>query len=165
MTFVAPNSFTVSDKRQRVVTVARASRPIDKTITTIQQFLNATQDQTVITNPTFPSTMTGLRWNLTFSQSAGTSLAQYQWAIVFLAQDETIDTLAFGDNLRFYTPEKNCLVWGYGTIFNMTQTNHVDGSTKTMRKLMVGDRIIFIALGIATNTVQVDGAVQLFLKA
>ncbi len=170
MTFVAPSSFNVSDKRQRVVTVARARRPIDKVITTIAKTLDETQVETTISGPTFPATMTGLRWDLSFNAPPSANVAVFNWAIVYVRDGETIGGLdPFTNGGTLYNPEQNCLVWGYDTISHdasplATQTKRHKGSTKTMRKLMVGDEIIFTALGTAIADIRLNGAVQLFLK-
>lgn len=165
MAMIAPNSFTVSDKRQRVVTVARANRPIDKKITVIAHTVDLTQVSTTVAAPTFPSTMVGLRWNFTVSQTAGTGIARGAWAIVYLREGETVDALSFVDGATFYNPEQNCLTWGYIAIDNGSNPHVIKGSTKTMRKLMVGDTIIMTSVGTSdTDVIFAQGGVQLFLK-
>ncbi len=164
MAFLAPRSFDISDKRQRTVTVARARRPVDKVILVVGLALNATDDSTVIHTATYPATMTGLRWDFNFLQSGGTGVASYVWAIIYLRDGETIDNLTFANGASLYSPEQNCLVWAFGSIDNNTETKQDRGSTKTMRKMMVGDQIVVAALGVATNTTAMTGGVQLFLK-
>ncbi len=160
-----PPSYNVSDKRQRTVTYAAAKRPIDKVMTVVNQGSVGTTDvTTTIFTCSYPCTMTGLRWNLAVDQSAGTGLAQFVWSIIYLREGETIDSMVFGDGLTFYKPESSVLVWGYGSIYNLTQTKSLEGTTKTMRKMQVGDTIQFIYKGVATNTSSVFGAVQLFIK-
>lgn len=165
MAFVTPTSFTSIDKRQRTVNFTRARRPIDKVIHVFSHIDDSSQNEAIITQPTFPATMTGLRWDFMVSQAASTGIAHIAWAIVFVRDGETIDAISISDNSTFYNPEQNVLSFGYGQIDNHVNPIHYSGSTKTMRKMMVGDKISFISLGVATNTVLTRGAVQLFLKA
>ncbi len=163
----APMGYTTTEKRSRDVTYRAPKRPLEKVMTVINHAtVDSTQVQSIIAAPVYPATMTGLRWNFTFNQDAGTSFAHYVWAIVLVPDGGTIDTLVFTDLSKFYTPEKNCLVWGYGSIntFATGQTKQVEGSTKTMRKIQNGDAIVFIMRGITTQTSHVRGAIQLFLK-
>ncbi len=140
-------------------------RPINKSLITILQAGNdATDTTTALLAVAFPCTSTGLRWNLTFTQDAGTAVAFFYWAIVVLYDGSTQDTLVTTDGGTFYQPEKNVLAFGSGTIDNNVETKTYIGSTKTMRKLQVGDALIFIAKGSATNTTRCDGIVQFFCK-
>jgi len=165
MAFIAPRSFEVSDKRQRVVTTSRAKRPIDKVIIVVNfSAVSATDENEEIISASYPATVTGLRWDFDVRQAGGTGVCDMTWAIVFLRDGETLDTLSFTAGITFYKPEQNCLVYGFQVIENKLETKHVKGSTKTMRKLMVGDSIHMIVKGVGTDTVTVKGAVQLFLK-
>ncbi len=140
-------------------------RPIDKAIiTVIKAGTNATQVETVLATITFPCTVTGLRWGLTFTQDAGTATAFFYWAIVIVRDRVTVSQISTSDAATFYAPEQNCLVWGSGTIENNINKPRYEGSTKTMRKLLVGDTIQFLHKGSATNTTRVDGVIQFFCK-
>jgi len=163
MAFV-PRSFEVSDKRQRVVTTSRARRPIDKVLISIGMVGNATPNATTVITATYPATMVGLRWDLNVAQSSGSGFATFAWAIVFLRDGETLDTIAFGDGSTTYKPEQNVLTFGAGQIDDNKWDRHYSGTTKTMRKLMVGDEIQFVFQGVATNEVVMFGIVQAFLK-
>ena len=160
-----PRGYETTDKRQRTVTYSSAKRPIDKVMTIVAQSgVDSTDVTTTVYTCTYPCTMTGLRWNLAFAQSAGTVWCHFVWAIIYLREGETIDGLSFGDGLTFYKPESSVLTYGYNTIFNHTQTKLMEGTTKTMRKMQVGDSIQFLMRGITTETSEVRGCVQLFVK-
>ncbi len=72
--------------------------------------------------------------------------------------------MAISDAAAFYEPEQNCLVYGTSFIDNNTAHTHAAGSTKTMRKMMGGDELIFIAKGTATNTSAMISVIQFFCK-
>ncbi len=161
-------SFIINDKRQRTATFARAKRSIDKVLIAISHdAMDATQVQTTIVTATFPNTVTGLRWDLSFSQDGGTGLCEIVWAIVLAKEGNVADTMIKTNGVQFYEPEQNCLVFGTERIrdgVTQGQTKKTSGMTKTMRKMMLGDRIIFIIQGVATNTGSVQGVIQLFQK-
>jgi len=163
MAFV-PRSFEVSDKRQRVVTSTRARRPIDKVLKVVAHIANATPKSTIIAQPTYPATMVGLRWEINVIQSLGTGVCTFSWAIVYLREGETLDALTFADGATLYKPEQNVLVFGTGQISNDKWDKHFSGHTKTMRKLMVGDEIVFVLQGVATNEGICNAIIQCFLK-
>ncbi len=162
---LVPASFNINDKRQRTVTFSAAKRPIDKVITVINHANTTSADvNTQLYLATYPSTMTGLRWDLSFFQGSGTAVCTWVWAIIYLRQGETLDTLTFSDQVTLYEPEQSCLTWGFGIIDASTQTKRHHGSTKTMRKMQVGDTIEFIIKGVVNDGVSTRGAVQMFQK-
>ncbi len=143
----------------------RPKRPINKSMINVDKDgVDGTQVETVLITATFPGTMTGLRWNIHFTQDAGTALCEWAWAIIIAYQDETIDTVGSTDAATFYAPEKNCLVMGRGAIENNEGTIIESGKTKTMRKMQVGDRLVFLIKGVATNTTHCQGTIQFFMK-
>ncbi len=149
----------------RAVGFRATKRPIDKAIIAIQVAgTGDTQVPTVLATIAFPCTLTGLRWGMTFTQDAGTATAFFYWAIVINRDGVTISQIATSNGSTFYKPESNCLVWGNGTIENNISTDDYIGSTKTMRKLMVGDTLQLIVKGSATNTTRCDGIIQFFCK-
>ncbi len=75
-----------------------------------------------------------------------------------------VDTLAISDAAAFFEPEQNCLVFGNGTVDNNVESVQFEGTTKTMRKMMGGDTLVFIHLGTATNTSGSRGVIQFFCK-
>ncbi len=154
-----------SAKRGRTASGFHTKRPINKSLIAVQQAGNtATDKSSTLFTTTFPCTITGLRWDLSFSQDGGAGLAFIHWAIILVRAGVTQDTLSITDGSSFFDPESNCLVFGSFTIENSTETKHAFGSTKTMRKLQGGDLLIFVAKGSATNTSRVDGIIQFFCK-
>lgn len=140
-------------------------RPIDKLLINISKDgLANSQTQTILTTATFPCTVVGLRWDIVMAQDAGTGNAFVKWAIVVVRDGNAASTLATSDGSDTYTPEQDVMTYGQVAIDNNTEAYRNSGTTKTMRKLMGGDLLIFIALGSATNTVAVRGVVQLFCK-
>ena len=75
--------------------------------------------------------------------------------------------MAVSDGSELYTPEQDVLTYGSGcsTGVDLGDNHRFDGSTKTMRKMMGGDQLVFIAKGEATNTFAYHGVVQFFCKA
>ncbi len=161
-------SFIINDKRQRTATFSRAKRAIDKVQIAINlNGVTATQVNTTIVDATFPSTITGIRWDLSFAQSAGTGVCEFSWAIVIVKEGNIADNMVLTHAAQFYTPEQNCLVYGTELIVNGPthgMTKHASGTTKTMRKLMIGDRILFLFRGVATDTAGCVGVIQCFQK-
>lgn len=161
----------VMSKRRRtgsgaVAVVGRAGkRPTDKQLICISKSgVDGTQVSSTLYTASFPGTVTGLRWNVSAAQDAGTGNALIFWAIVKVPQGTTAGTLSISDASTLYSPENmvmafggaNCDPDGYGTLW--------DGATKGMRKLQAGDTLVWIAKGTATNTCNVKGCIQFFYK-
>ncbi len=158
-------SFIIEDKRQRTSTFARARRNTNKEIIAVfDNFQDSTPSQLELNLCTFPYTLTGLRWSLSVAQDAGTGTAVFNWAIVIVPDGETADSMVRTTGATFYRPEKNCLVFGNGMIENNTETKDFTGTTKTMRKMMTGDSLVFTFAGITTQTTEVRGIIQFFQK-
>jgi len=161
-------------KRQRTSSTsfvprgAGAKRPIDKNLVVVNQAVTSTQQQTDLITATFPATVTGLRWSLSALGSA-VSASMVSWAIVLVKDGVSASTISQSDGAQMYQPEQNVLAFG---VFYLADSdagtgptvNSWEGSTKTMRKLMGGDKIAFIAKANA-NTVPLDGVVQFFTKS
>ena len=156
-----------SKKRQRVVQVS-AKRPIDKNLISITQGLSTTQQETVLLTVTFPSTIVGLRWSLSF-HGAAASATNYNWAIVVVRDGLSASTMSMSDAGDFYTPEQDVLAFGNGRCTDLDlgagPGNRVhEGATKTMRKMKGGDQLIFITDASAIQG-QCIGIVQFFRKS
>ncbi len=156
-------------KRQRtgVSSFVTPKRPIDKGLINISQSLSTTQVQTVLITSTFPCTITGLRWILTsLNDNAIPNLVR--WAIVIVRDGLSASTLTSADGTTLYAPEQDVMAFGVmqmgGTGNNTGLVQHDEGNTKSMRKLMLGDKILFITKS-ATSTGDIDGCVQLFCKS
>ena len=161
-------SFIINDKRQRVSTFSRVKRSIDKVQISVDlATVNGTQQGTTILTSAFPATVTSIRWDLAFFQDTGTSICEINWAIVLIKDGESADTMVKADGLAFYQPKQNCLVYGVDVIVNgltFGMSKHTSGTTKTMRKMIIEDEIIFIARGIAVDSFRVFSVIQLFQK-
>ena len=152
-------------KRRRTDIAFSVKRPIDKQLrVVVLTGLNATDQNTILVTTTFPCTIVGLRWDISVVQEAGTANCFGSWCIVKEDQGQSVDTLGVADDASFYDPEQNVLAFGNWMIDNNTNNEHFTGGTKTMRKLKVGDRLIFIAVGTATNTSQLRAQIQFFCK-
>ncbi len=140
-------------------------RAIDKKIIFVQKAtIDATQETTILITATIPCTITGMRWSIDFFQDGGAGDASVVWAIVINRDGNAANTLAQTDAASVYDPEQNVMAFGTAAVINSLHTVHTEGSTKTMRKLMIGDVITFLVKGVATNTMGVRGAVQFFCK-
>ncbi len=146
----------------------RAKRPINKELISILHNVGTTQGTTFIIPPAvFPGTVTGLRWSVCVRASLVTGPAEIFWAIVVVPQGDTIDAMSIGDGTSFYAPEKNVLTFG---IFEGPDADlgvgpvlHVfEGTTKTMRKFMVGDTLAFISNANNANAGRITAIIQVF---
>jgi len=164
----------MSTKRRRtnggsVAVVQRsAKRPIDKSLVYVAKTnLGGSQVTTDLLTATFPCTVTGLRWSLGAIADAGSAETSANWAIVVVRDGLSADTLSLTDGASFYNPEQNVLAFGTGALgpHDSGYSYQFVGETKTMRKLMGGDKLVFVALGQATNTVTIKGCVQFFCKS
>ena len=162
-------------KRRRTSAGFAAARPIDKQLISISlDDITATQKSTVLLAPSSACTVLEIRWSLYVEGDAGSvgSEHDYRWAIIQLLDGQTANTIQGTDAGPFYEPEQHCLAFGVRTnrlsssaTTGMTEPHIWNGKTKSMRKLRVGDRVIFICKGVATETSRVRGAVQLFCKS
>ncbi len=162
------SAFTKSKSNFGVVSVraVRPRRPIDKFLVNVSKVgVDGTQVQTIIRTATTACTVTGLRWDLATSQQAATGAAKGRWAIVIVRDGLSAQTMAISDASSLYDPEQDVMAFGSWTIDNNVESFHWVGDTKTMRKLRIGDAIIFIAVGVATNTSNVEGVIQMFCKS
>ncbi len=153
-------------QQQRVFrTGGRAKRPVDKAIVNITKAtIGASQVNTDLFTTTFPCTIVGLRWHITMLQDAGTGATFLNWAIIILRDGLTADTLSTSDGSTLYNPEQDVMTFGVMQIDNNTTTVSNVGETKTMRKMQGGDKLVWLGIGVATNTCTVRGTVQFFCK-
>ncbi len=161
----------MADRRKRARTtgvsvVPRAKRPIDKQLIGVAKTaVNATQVTTVLKTTTFPCTIVGVRWSLTAFQDAGTAPGNGLWAIVIVRDGNNIANLTAADGADFYTPEQDVLGFGVLVFDDNVKPWSGEGHTKTMRKMMGGDQLVFLVRGEATNTFNFEGVVQFFCKS
>lgn len=145
------------------------TRPIDKNIVGIALLATTSQVQTILQTQTFPGTVVGIRWDIALRNNHASVNDFVKWAIVIVRDGNSASTLAGGNAAELYQPEQDVLTWGYHWLSDPDsgsgpETAHISGETKTMRKLMGGDQLMFIILGGAVDAVQVRGAVQFFIK-
>jgi len=154
-------SFATTSRRVRPRMQAR--RPIDKMLINIQHnSVSSSQVTTVLITAAFPCTVTGLRWDLSALQDAGVATSAGRWVILIHRDSATIDGLSTGNGTTLYKPEQDVLAFGSWLIKNASNNVTWSGSTKTMRKLKIGDRITFVMKGTDVQLVQLHGVVQLF---
>ena len=133
-----------------------ARRPIDKSLVIVNKTaVDGTQVATTLLTATFPCTVTGIRWSMGAIADAGTAISQVRWAIVLVKDGLSASTMASSDGASLYDPEQNVLAFGYAALNDAAQGSAMpfQGETKTMRKLMGGDKLQFIVASEATNTV------------
>lgn len=143
----------------------KPNRPTDKGLVASAHSLTTAQKSTTLITATFPCTFTGLRWELSaVNTTAGADVVF--WAIVLVKDGNAAGTMGSSDAAPFYNPEQNVLAFGQtrlGLPANGEGNAQWSGSTKTMRKLMGGDKVLLIVNN-ATATVSFNGVVQFFCK-
>lgn len=164
-------------RRTRATYNIKKVRPKDKQIIGLSignGFATVNTFNQVLYTATFPATVTGVRWELSYGNT-GHPFQNINWAIVILRQGVNIGALSAAQNVTLYSPEQNVIAWGI-----VSFTGGIDddaaavsgkpvgedmGSTKSMRKLMAGDRLVFVN-SLATNgdaAIRLQGAIQFFL--
>lgn len=155
----------------KMVNTVSSKRPIDKNLIMVAKTVTTTQASTNLVTATFPCTVTGLRWDLTYRQSAANSSAtSVVWAVVRVKDGLSASTMSTSDGSDLYAPEQEVLTYGTSTFPPGTSgagaiTYHWSDSTKTMRKLMGGDKISLIVLSDVASSGSLFGCVQLFCKS
>ena len=150
----------------------QAKRPIDKKLLVVNKANVVGSNQSLdLLAPTSPCTVCGIRWSLMAGPNGGTSGNQhdFQWAIVLLPDGNTVDNPATVDGQIMYQPEQHVLAFGSsssdGTAFVSQEGQHFEGTSKSMRKLKEGDKVVFVCRGVATEPSRIFGTVQVFCKA
>ncbi len=164
----------MSKRRRTFAGRAGAARPIDKDLIFIElNDVNATQQRTELFAATTACTILGIRWSLFVEGDAGSVGLDhdFEWIIVKRNDGEGNENNMNRTNAAsFYQPEQDVLAFYVGTSHASASATtglsveSLQGTTKTMRKMKVGDRIIFSIRGMATETVRIRGVVQLFCK-
>lgn len=154
--------------RKPAVVQVSTKRPIDKDLINIALAnVGSTQQNVALKTATFPCTITGIRWDLNIFKDGGTGHCRGFWAIVRVEDGLAANTISLTNGASAYQPEQQVLAFGTYGFADSTDVYVKDqGNTKTMRKLMGGDSIRFIMLGIGTaGTVTVGGTIQFFCKS
>jgi len=164
-----------SRKRARTVPVVVSTstrRPIDKQLINVLVAAQAnTQTNTILITAAYPGTITGIRWSLSFQNPIG-GVANYgKWMIVRVKDGLAPSTIAFTSAASAYTPEQEVIAFGNWAVndsdiatSNGPSVYIAEGTTKSMRKLMGGDRIYFIVNGQQAGPTVVLGTIQFFSK-
>ncbi len=158
-------------KRQRTssTTFVSTRRPIDKLLINVGDLTSGSQQEVVLVTATFPCTITGLRWAIAL-QVGDTASCTGSWMIVIVRDGNSANTIALSSASSAYEPEQDVLAFGVfetkdGTAGGGNTGVLMEGSTKTMRKLMGGDRIIWIHIETAASGGTFNGIVQMFCKS
>jgi len=155
-------------KRARPSFQVSQKRPIDKSLINVTKTLVAdVQAATVLTTATFPCTVTGLRWVGSIAADTVTGSVVY-WAIILVKDGNSANTMSRSDASTLYEPEQNVLAFGNAVVRDSDagtgqSVRSIEGTTKSMRKLMGGDQIQFICISSAGS--QVTMSVQFFCKS
>lgn len=157
----------VSRPMSRRTRFAASRRNLDKKLIAVSQSPTTTKASTTLFTSTFPCTITGLRWSISVVGNSSASQFGY-WAVIQLKDGSTLSNLAFSDGADFYTPEQEVLAFGTIAIgqTDIAGTSAITtmGSTKTMRKYMGGDQLIFVSVGDTATAISVRAVVQFFCK-
>ncbi len=152
------------------VVIPRARRPIDKSLVTISDdTMPASSFEQIIKTTAFPCTVTGLRWQITARSLTAGQAPEVAWAIVVDPDGNGVQSLSVGAaGATFYTPEQNVMAFGITKLSKPDAAQATftwTGSTKTMRKLKVGDNLSFLGLNDSAENVAISGVIQFFCKS
>ncbi len=162
----------MSNKRRRAndgnfVRVVSQKRPIDKGLIIVNHSCTTTQNSSGLALATFPCTATGLRWSIAFQGNA-TLEVWGTWAIVIVRDGLSASTMSLTDEGTMYAPEQDVLAFGVLRSADVDKgapsVQYIEGSTKSMRKLMGGDAILLITK-LNNDTGSIQGCVQMFCKS
>ncbi len=150
--------------------MARVPRPIDKRLVSLNQQVGSTQVNLTLFTATFPGTLTGLRWSMSHhvDQAVAASDTCLYWCIYVLREGFNTQTISIGNNSPTMTPEENVMAFGVYAGSILTAVGWVGsesdrGSTKSMRKLQGGDRLMFAAVTVG-EAIDECGIIQFFLR-
>ena len=158
-------------KRRRTgsnaMVVVKATRPIDKSLICVTQTVTGTAGTTTLATAAFPCTITGLRWDLCLVPGTSSAQTAY-WAIIRVKDGQNLGNFLITDGSTFYEPEQELLAFGVNSVSDGDTTldfrAHWKGSTKTKRKMMVGDTLRFVTIGTNTTSGTLRGVVQFFCQ-
>lgn len=143
-------------------------RPIDKRIFNVAEAtaVGGTTRQLWITSGA--CTLVGLRWDFHIQPVAAATDATMFWALVVVPDGTSPSTISLTAGAAPYQPEQHVLAFGYyrTSPYNTSvgfDGTHVEGTTKTMRKMRNGDSLYIITKGDSSCAV-IDGGVQFFCK-
>lgn len=160
----------------------RPKQHIDKYIKPLNFNQDTSSQGTVdLLDTTIPCTIRGLRWNFGVANELGITGGRYRykcaWAIVRQPQGSSLGTLD-PEGSVLYKPEKQVIAHGEyvdsvasGTAGQYSSPQFmIEGETKSMRKMVGGDKLVFVYKAVAINEAsanqtgksQIAGSVQFF---
>ncbi len=150
-----------------VAATSAASRPIDKSLIVLNEQIGTAQTDITLLTADAPCTIMGLRWKLNYSGTIN-GFSEVYWAIYRLKETYTAPTLSTTSNTSFLEPEQEVLTWGVSMVADTDGgvgpgISYDKGSSKTMRKLMKGDRLV-LSLITDAQSPEMAGIVQFFCK-
>lgn len=154
-------------------------RPIDKSIVSLDYSIVSGAGTSFALYPVggtavvYPGTIVGIKWSFRYGHSATADTpTAITWVIIRQRQGVAPSPISSANASSLYNPEQDVICCGQGIVQNAGLTynpNQDAGSTKAMRKLAVGDALVFgarcdvIGGGAARNGL-VNGYVQFFTK-
>lgn len=113
---------------------------------------------------TQPGTITGLRWDLSFNATTAGAQCEYVWAIVKLKAGVATPQLALTDGANIASDLQSVIAFGSGIARGQLEIPEEHGSTKSMRKMYNGDKLLFIIKGFGVSSLSPRGTVQFFYR-
>ncbi len=133
----------------------------------MQQTITTANVQTSLHTATFPCTIVGLRWDFSI-RSITAANDNVTWILCIVRNGVTANTISQSNGADIWTPEQDIMAFGnmsvLSTAAESSEAFHIQGTTKTMRKIQPGDILAFISFGSIVNGAIVQGAVQFFCK-
>ena len=158
-----------------VVQYRTAKRPVEKSIITATGILGASVTaQTVSLTGTGAAgpvssamTYSGGNIQVTYWNNT-TAVTLVGFALIILRQGTTVNAPALTGSSTFYAPEQDVL-WSWYAIMppnniSPATTQVAVGKIKSMRKLKLGDAIVFVGIGSAATSVQYSALITSFFK-
>lgn len=148
----------------------RSARPINKEIVGIVNTASsAAQSEQQVWITTYPATIVGIRWEMSAISNIPSTNTSW-WALVVVREGDTPNIAGLGPGTTLYKPEQDVMTWDIMTLASNTSTagpvtHHQSGSTKTMRRLQGGDKIVFITDADQVNATLYKGFFQFFIKS
>ena len=142
-----------------------APRPLNKDLTYFTFSQGTTQTDTTFHVAVAPCTVTGLRLTFALVNNAA-NLNILKYAVLRLRENLPFPTLASTSLVNFIMPESEVMLQGViscGNAVGDTPGYDTTYHTKSMRKLMEGDRVVLVTDANAA-TIIVEGTMQFFLK-
>ncbi len=146
-------------------------RPTDKELIVVNHVTTTSNVLTTLKTATFPCTVVGLRWNFAIRNTATSGDNLVFWIIVLVHDGQSANTLSTSNGADMYTPENDVMAFGTVHLTDADLANggpaimHVQGQTKTMRKMQQGDLLQFITLGSVATGGTAIGTIQFFCKS